>query len=58
MPPTWEGEPRKMGVNINYLIDALESATGDDVALRMLTANDSVLIDGDDFQLVVMPMRV
>jgi DNA polymerase-3 subunit beta len=58
MPATWEGEPLKMGVNINYLIDALESATGDDVALRMLTANDSVLIDGDDFQLVVMPMRV
>lgn len=59
MPATWEGEPLKIGVNTNYLIDALESVvTGDDVTLRMSTASDSVLIDGDDFQLVVMPMRV
>ena len=55
---TWEGEPLEMGVNVNYLIDALESVTGENVAIRMLTASDSLLIDGDDYQLVVMPMRV
>jgi DNA polymerase III subunit beta len=61
VPVQYEGDPLKISMNGNYLIDALEGIEQTFVTLGMTTSDGSVLIRGvgdTDTKYVIMPMRL
>ena len=52
------GETPWIGMNARYLLDALSAAGGEDVTLRVLGELDPVVVEGDGFEGILMPMRV
>ncbi|RMG97601.1 MAG: DNA polymerase III subunit beta [Deltaproteobacteria bacterium] len=57
----FSGDPLTAGFNANYLIDALEAADTEQVALELTGELDPCVvrpIDGPDYLAVVMPMRL
>lgn len=61
MPVAFEGEGMEMGFNPEYLIDGIDSVSGDEVLLRLISPLRPGLIealDGSDFTYLVMPIRL
>ena len=60
LPAAFQGEPLEIGFNADFLRDGLESASGDDVRLRLIDPLRPGLIQGtgDDFWYLIMPIRL
>lgn len=61
IPVAFEGEGMEMGFNPDYLIDGIDSVSGDEVMLRLISPLRPGLIqalDGTDFTYLVMPIRL
>ena len=61
MPVAFDGESMEIGFNPDYLIDGIDSVTGDEVMLRLISPLRPGLIeavDGSDFTYLVMPIRL
>ena len=57
----YQGEKMEIGFNVNYLLEALAAADGDEVELHITDANSSCLIVSpgvERVKYVVMPMRL
>lgn len=61
MPAAFEGEPLEIGFNPEFLRDGIESVSGDEVMLRLISPLRPGLlqpVDNDDFRYLVMPIRL
>ena len=61
LPVPFDGEPLEIGFNPEYLRDGIDSAGGDDVVIKLLSANRPGLIEagGDGgFFYLIMPIRL
>lgn len=61
MPVAFEGESMEIGFNPEYLIDGIDSVSGDEALLRLISPLRPGLIeavDGSDFTYLVMPIRL
>jgi DNA polymerase-3 subunit beta len=60
LPARFEGEPLEIGFNAEFLRDGIESATGDELRLRLIDPLRPGLIQGpgDDFWYLIMPIRL
>ncbi len=60
LPIRFEGEPLEIGFNAEFLRDGIESATGDELRLRLIDPLRPGLIQGpsDDFWYLIMPIRL
>jgi len=57
----YAGESLEVGFNIQFLMDVLRSANGDDIQIAFGDANRSTLItlpNNAEFKYIVMPMRI
>lgn len=50
--------PVKVGLGANYVVDALRYADAEDVQVYVRSELDPVLIIGDNYKAIVMPMRI
>ncbi|MEX2107968.1 MAG: DNA polymerase III subunit beta [Solirubrobacterales bacterium] len=61
MPAAFEGEAMEIGFNPEFLKDGIESVTGDEVLLRLISPLRPGLlqpVDNEDFRYLVMPIRL
>jgi DNA polymerase-3 subunit beta len=61
MPAAFEGEPMEIGFNPDYLREGIESVSGDEVLVRLISPLRPGLmqpVDRDDFRYLVMPIRL
>jgi DNA polymerase-3 subunit beta len=60
LPVRFEGEPLEIGFNADFLRDGIESATGDELRLRLIDPLRPGLIQGPDdtFWYLIMPIRL
>jgi DNA polymerase III subunit beta len=61
MPAAFEGEPLEIGFNPEFLRDGIESVSGDEVVLRLISPLRPGLlqpVDNEDFRYLVMPIRL
>ncbi len=61
MPAAFEGEPLEIGFNPEFLREGIESVSGDEVLLRLISPLRPGLlepVEGDDFRYLVMPIRL
>jgi DNA polymerase III subunit beta len=61
MPAAFEGEAMEIGFNPEFLKDGIESVTGDEVMLRLISPLRPGLlqpVDNEDFRYLVMPIRL
>jgi len=60
LPAPFTGEPLEIGFNAEFLRDGLESVTGDEVQMKLISPLRPVVLQGDadDFTYLVMPIRL
>ncbi len=61
MPAAFDGEPLEIGFNPEFLREGIESVTGDEVMLRLISPLRPGLlqpVDNEDFRYLVMPIRL
>ena len=61
MPAAFEGESLEIGFNPEFLKEGIESVSGDEVMLRLISPLRPGLlepVEGDDFRYLVMPIRL
>ncbi|HET8813842.1 MAG TPA: DNA polymerase III subunit beta [Solirubrobacterales bacterium] len=61
MPAAFEGEPLEIGFNPEFLKEGIESVSGDEVLMRLISPLRPGLlepVEGDDFRYLVMPIRL
>jgi DNA polymerase-3 subunit beta len=61
MPAAFDGEPLEIGFNPEFLRDGVESVSGDEVMLRLISPLRPGLlqpVDNEDFRYLVMPIRL
>jgi DNA polymerase III subunit beta len=61
MPAAFEGEPLEIGFNPEFLRDGIESVSGDEVVLRLISPLRPGLLQpvgNEDFRYLVMPIRL
>jgi DNA polymerase III subunit beta len=60
LPVRFEGEPLEIGFNAEFLRDGIESATGDELRVRLIDPLRPGLIQGptDEFWYLIMPIRL
>lgn len=61
MPASFEGEPLEIGFNPEFLKEGIESVTGDEILVRLISPLRPGLlqpVEGDDFRYLVMPIRL
>jgi DNA polymerase III subunit beta len=61
MPAAFEGEPMEIGFNPDYLREGIESVSGDEVLLRLISPLRPGLmqpVENEDFRYLVMPIRL
>ena len=61
MPAAFEGEPLEIGFNPEFLREGIESVSGDEVLIRLISPLRPGLlepVEGDDFRYLVMPIRL
>ncbi len=61
MPAAFEGEPLEIGFNPEFLREGIESISGDEVLLRLISPLRPGLlepVEGEDFRYLVMPIRL
>ena len=61
MPAAFEGEDLEIGFNPEFLKEGIESVTGDEILVRLISPLRPGLlepVEGDDFRYLVMPIRL
>ncbi|HEY2716563.1 MAG TPA: DNA polymerase III subunit beta [Solirubrobacterales bacterium] len=61
MPASFEGEPLEIGFNPEFLKEGIESVSGEEVLLRLISPLRPGLlqpVEGEDFRYLVMPIRL
>jgi DNA polymerase-3 subunit beta len=61
MPAAFEGEPLEIGFNPDFLKEGIESVTGEELVLRLISPLRPGLlqpVDNEDFRYLVMPIRL
>jgi DNA polymerase-3 subunit beta len=61
MPAVFDGEPLEIGFNPEFLREGIESVSGDEVLVRLISPLRPGLlepVEGDDFRYLVMPIRL
>ncbi len=60
MPVAFTGDTLEIGFNADFLRDGLESMTGDDIRLKLISPLRPAVLQGDtdDFTYLVMPIRL
>jgi len=60
MPVAFTGEPLEIGFNADFLRDGLESVSGDEVRVKLISPLRPAVLQGesDDFTYLVMPIRL
>jgi DNA polymerase-3 subunit beta len=61
MPAAFEGEPLEIGFNPEFLREGIESVSGDEVLVRLISPLRPGLlqpVEGEDFRYLVMPIRL
>src|SRR5438270_366684 len=60
LPAPYSGEPLEIGFNADFLRDGLESVTGDEVRMKLISPLRPAVLQGenDDFTYLVMPIRL
>jgi len=60
LPAAYTGETLEIGFNADFLRDGLESLTGDDVRVKLISPLRPAVLQGerDDFTYLVMPIRL
>jgi DNA polymerase-3 subunit beta len=61
MPAAFEGEPLEIGFNPEFLKEGIESVTGDEILVRLISPLRPGLlqpVEGEDFRYLVMPIRL
>jgi DNA polymerase III subunit beta len=61
MPASFEGEALEIGFNPEFLKEGIESVTGDEILVRLISPLRPGLlqpVEGDDFRYLVMPIRL
>jgi DNA polymerase-3 subunit beta len=61
MPAAFEGEPLEIGFNPEFLKEGIESVSGEELLMRLISPLRPGLlepVEGDDFRYLVMPIRL
>src|SRR5919199_2510392 len=60
LPVQFGGEPLEIGFNAEFLRDGIESVTGDEVRMKLISPLRPAVIqgEGDDFFYLIMPIRL
>lgn len=58
LKPIASGESIRMGVNIDFMKDALKAVVGENITVCMNSGDNPILIQDDMFKQLVMPMRL
>jgi DNA polymerase-3 subunit beta len=60
IPAAFTGEPLEIGFNAEFLRDGIESVTGDDLELRLISPLRPAVMQsgGDEFRYLIMPIRL
>jgi DNA polymerase III subunit beta len=60
LPAPYNGDPLEIGFNADFLRDGLESVTGDEVRVKLISPLRPAVLqgEGDDFTYLVMPIRL
>jgi DNA polymerase III subunit beta len=61
MPASFEGEPLEIGFNPEFLKEGIESISGDEVLIRLISPLRPGLlepVEGEEFRYLVMPIRL
>ena len=60
LPVAYTGEPLEIGFNAEFLRDGLDSVTGDELVLKLISPlRPAVMVSpGDDFTYLIMPIRL
>ncbi|TML56608.1 MAG: hypothetical protein E6G22_16950 [Actinobacteria bacterium] len=60
LPVAYTGEPLEIGFNADFLRDGLESVTGDELVLKLISPLRPAVMTspGDDFTYLIMPIRL
>jgi DNA polymerase-3 subunit beta len=60
LPVAYTGEPLEIGFNADFLRDGLESVTGDEFVLKLISPLRPAVMtsSGDDFTYLIMPIRL
>jgi len=61
MPAAFEGEPLEIGFNPDFLREGIESVSGDELLMRLISPLRPGLlqpVDNEDFRYLVMPIRL
>ena len=60
LPVAYTGEPLEIGFNADFLRDGIESVTGDELVLKLISPLRPAVMTspGDDFTYLIMPIRL
>jgi DNA polymerase-3 subunit beta len=60
LPVSFAGEPLEIGFNAEFLRDGVESVTGDQLRLKLISPLRPAVLQGedDDFLYLIMPIRL
>ena len=60
LPVPWEAEPLEIGFNAEFLREGIESVSGDELRLKLISSLRPAVLqgDGDDFTYLIMPIRL
>jgi DNA polymerase-3 subunit beta len=60
LPVQWDAEPLEIGFNAEFLREGIESVSGDELRLKLISSLRPAVLqgEGDDFTYLIMPIRL
>jgi DNA polymerase-3 subunit beta len=60
LPVPWDAEPLEIGFNAEFLREGIESISGDELRLKLISSLRPAVLqgEGDDFTYLIMPIRL
>jgi DNA polymerase III subunit beta len=60
LPVPWDGEPLEIGFNAEFLREGIESVSGDELRMKLISSLRPAVLqgEGDDFTYLIMPIRL
>jgi DNA polymerase-3 subunit beta len=60
LPVSWDGDPLEIGFNAEFLREGIESVSGDELRLKLISPLRPAVLqgEGDDFTYLIMPIRL
>jgi DNA polymerase-3 subunit beta len=60
LPVPWDAEPLEIGFNAEFLREGIESVSGDELRLKLISSLRPAVLqgEGDDFTYLIMPIRL